>query len=643
MELVNLKSNGPVAASKPIQVKQALFIPGYLPGLSQPCVILDLELPAQISRQTLQHLDHVLAQAGLISTGPVPPHASVQAHGLLSRFVAGSFAVLERGGMPVAAQAIVVGKTSGSPGGLRLAVPSYVAPQATLKVLTWLAELMNLALEQRAVDGALAKLPALLKQLDQHAPRGINSRPFLHAAHEASVPVRHVWENVYQFGWGSRGRRLDSSLTDETSFISSQLSRSKRAAARAMRDAGIPVPRHEVARSPDHAVSIAVEMGYPVVVKPGDQDGGRGVAAGLKSEEAVRKAFGVARALSEEVLVEKHFEGHDYRVHVYKDEVFWVTHRMPGGVTGDGVNAVDRLLEQANADPRRGVKGSKSQLTKLELDEEATDLLAEQGFTPSSIPPAGLFVRLRRAANISSGGTPRPVLAQAHPDNLALAVRATRIIGLDLAGVDLLIPDISRSWLETGAAICEINPQPQYNDLNALAGAFHKLIAGDGRIPVVVVLGEQDSVFYQRLADALAPFGCVGTATPDEIRIGTTTVGRGPFRPYDAGLALLGDTAVDLAVVGFPDTSALATGMPVDAFDVLVLAGPMKNGGGADDWQRWRGFAAMLASMCRGSVIVNQDCVEWTAEGVDPGLKRAVLASSGRLPEAVSLALASRA
>jgi cyanophycin synthetase len=213
------------------------------------------------------------------------------------------------------------------------------------------------------------------------------------------------------------------------------------------------------------------------------------------------------------------------------------------------------------------------------------------------------------------------------------------VLRLDLAGVDLLMPDIRHSWLATGAAICEINAQPQYSP-GGHARVLQRLISKNGRIPVVVVLGDDDRDFYQRIAESLAQFGRAGTATSDEVRVGPDTVSKGPLRAYDAGIALLGDPAVDVAVIGISDlSSVLGTGMPVDLFDVLVLAGPMKDGDGAADWQRWHGFAAMLASMCRGSVILNQECAQWSAGDVRAGPKQMVPAAYSNLPEAVRRAM----
>ena len=268
----------------------------------------------------------------------------VQANALLGRVVAGTLAILERAGMPVAARPMVVGAAGGTPPMVRLALPSYGADQAILDALAWWVAQVNGVLAGRPAGDASTALAALVRKISRNAPRGTNSTPFLKAAHEARIPVRHLWGNVFQFGWGARARRLDSSLTDETPSLSTQLAGNKRAAARVMRNAGIPVPRHELVDSADEAVRVAGELGYPVVVKPADLEGGRGVAAGLRSEEAVRKAFKAARVMSRQVLVEKHVEGEDYRVHVHKGEAFWVSHRVPGSVTGNGKDTVAQLL-----------------------------------------------------------------------------------------------------------------------------------------------------------------------------------------------------------------------------------------------------------------------------------------------------------
>lgn len=306
--------------------------------------------------------------------------------------------------------------------------------------------------------------------------------------------------NTYQLGWGRRSRLLDSTFTDQTSVVGAMLARDKLACSATLREAGLPVPHQRRVRSADEAVRAAENLGYPVVVKPADQDGGRGVRAGLEAPEAVRRAYEAASALSQTVLVEEFLAGQDYRLQVFRDQVFWVVHRRPASVVGDGARCIRDLIEQTNH-IRALAKDSGYQtdpqieqgFSSISIDDEVIDWLARQGLSSHSVPPAGATVRLRGAANVALGGTRRAVLHEAHPDNLALAIKAASVLRLDLAGVDLIVPDIRRSWKEAGGGICEVNAQPQLSEhLPSLL--LPKLVAGHGRIPTIVLVGLPQSL-----------------------------------------------------------------------------------------------------------------------------------------------------
>jgi cyanophycin synthetase len=289
-----------------------------------------------------------------------------------------------------------------------------------------------------------------------------------------------------------------------------------------------------------------------------------------------------------------------------------VVERFPGGVTGDGLNTVAQLLVAVNGQPLRGKPGSKALLKHIPLDGEALSLLQEQGLDPQSVVSEGVFVRLRRAANVARGGTPVPVLDPVHPDNLALVVRATRVLRLDLAGVDLLIPDIRRSWLESGAAICEVNAQPQLWSTQP-AYLLGRLVQGQGRIPVVVVLGlSGDGAFIDGLRQTLSSQGWrVGMASPIGASIDGHRVRVEANNVFAAAQALICDPSVDLLLLCLADDGLLRTGLPVDRFDVLVLAGAAQTDAMAPSWPRWRGFALALLPACNGPV--NSDCAAWQA------------------------------
>lgn len=436
-------------------------------------------------------------------------------------------------------------------------------------------------LARAAAEGAADDAKSLFLQdvqtVGHFRASGSNVPRFVRAAYEMDVPFFLLPGDVYQYGQGSRARWMDSSFTDITPVISAKLARNKVLASALLRQSGIPVPSHQLAGDVETALQVAQRLGYPVVVKPADLDGGLGVAAGLCSEEEVRQAFAHARQLSQQILVEKHVEGRDYRLTVFNGEVNWAIERVPAGVMGDGLRTVAQLVDQVNADPRRGV-GPHAPLKRMELDQEALSLLSKEGLTTDSVPEDGRFVRLCRAANVASGGTPKAVFDRVHPDNARLAVRAAEALRLDLAGIDMLIPDITVSWRESGAAICEVNGQPNLGQTTAahLYGPMlQQLMDGAGRVPVTVVMGAHNPEAWVNALEQLwqSKGFRVGVALHDEVRAGGEIVHQGTLTPFAGGRMLVLDRRVDALLVVIGDDSVLRTGLPVDRCDFLFLAG----------------------------------------------------------------------
>ncbi|WP_158290041.1 acetate--CoA ligase family protein [Ramlibacter sp. WS9] len=603
----------PVSSAVPtvapaLSLDKAYRVPGYLPGMRQPALLVDVMVSRDASAQALKTFAKAIGKV-LPGAAEVALHPSFQSHPALGAVVRATQAILRQAGFSML-DPPTVHKSARAGAPLKLVVPAYVAQQEALDALYWASDLMNCVVERTPVASALAALPRVVERIDRHAPGDANTPAFLAAASAMDIPWRHVFGNVYEYGWGSRARRLESTITGATSAIGIAAAKDKRTTALLLRAAGIPVPHHELAGDADHAVRIAARIGYPVVVKPAAADGGLGVGAGLPNEAAVRRAFAAASEISEAILVEAFVKGNDYRVDVLDGEVYSVMHRVPGGVVGDGANSVARLLAKLNADPRRGERGTAASLKRIHLDAEAREFLSLQGLDANSIPPEGQVVRLRGAANVAMGATPFPVTDKAHPDNVALCVRAARVLGLDVAGVDLLIPDIGRSWLETGAGICEVNGKPKLPARN-VRGFLERLLPGEGRIPVVMVLGPQDESLYRTMAISLASLGRVGTAWEHEVRVGSAIVAKAPSDTFSAGQALLTDPAVDAAVIGISAGGAGHSGLPVDRFDVLVLAGTAPGAGPSAEWKRWQALALTLAPLCRGRIILDSECPQW--------------------------------
>lgn len=419
-------------------------------------------------------------------------------------------------------------------------------------------------------------LDRVLALLSAAAPLGTNTRPLLEAAYGRGVPVQRLASSSYQYGWGAHARWMESSFTDADSVISARLARDKRAAHALLRLAGLPVPAQRAVRSADDACRAAGQMGYPVVMKPADQDGGRGVEAGLQDETALRRAHARARTHSTQLVVERHIEGQDYRLGVLNGRLAWCTWREPAGVWGDGQATVSTLIDAANRDPRRSTRPG-AHMVPITLNAEARELLSEQGVALDVVPAKGTFVRLRRAANVSSGGRPVDVLANVHPDNAALAVQAARLFRLSLAGVDLITPDIGRSWREAGGAICEVNGQPQFSVTAPWVPAevVAETLGGQGRVPVVVVLTPcRWGPWAETLLDFMARMGLEGAgfALEDGLYLGRERVADART-PFDDVQGLLLDPRLRALVVASEARQWLRTGMPVDRIDLLIADG----------------------------------------------------------------------
>jgi cyanophycin synthetase len=446
-----------------------------------------------------------------------------------------------------------------------------------------------------------------------------NTVKFIRAAERRGIPWLRYVDRVYQFGYGAQARRLDGSFTDRTGNLATRIARNKHSASTALKAAGIPVPPQLLAGSLEACVEAARKLGYPVVVKPLAQDQGLGVAAGLGSEELVRKAFARARSYGRSVIVEKHVEGEDHRLLVVNGRMLSAALRVPGGVTGDGVHTVRELIDRVNADPGRGT--TKRGLIRLGLDEEALSLLDEAGLTPDSVPAAGRFVRVRRTANISTGGVPIDVTDAVHPDNRQLAERAARVIGLDIAGVDLLIPDIGRSWRDVGGAVCEVNAQPGMRvhwlahprrDLNG--EVLESLLEGDGRIPIAAITGTNGkTTTCQMLHRILRKAGVnSGVCTTQGTWIGDVLCSRENLSGHPGGWILLSDPTIEAAVIEMPRKGLIYFGAPFDRCDVAAFLNVQDDHVGRDGIETIEQMAELKAELlrrARRAVVVNGEDV----------------------------------
>ena len=454
-----------------------------------------------------------------------------------------------------------------------LSVPCY-QHSACAAILSLLLNTFNLHFAKITVDADFLekqfaeKSKELIEQIKAVGLEGFNSMHFLRAAYALNTPTIFLNGYVMQFGYGANARLMDSSFSDKTAIISVQLARDKLACSHLLNMAGLPVAKHFLIQSEQDAIEKAKLLGFPVVIKPSDNDGGRGVSTHLTSEDAVKIAFEKALSFSKNILLEKHIFGKDFRLHVVHGKVQTVLEREPGGVTGDGHLNVYQLIEKQNHE-RKNATDERRFLHPITIDHEVDRMLSDIGMDKDSIPSAGQFIRVRAASNVASGGIPVIIdKQQVHPDNCLLAERAAEILRLDIAGVDLLIPDIRVSWLISGAAICEVNAQPQMHT------SMHKptlqALLGDkgGRIPCLIYLSNSPSPqVTEQLLKALQTLGNgVGIASQEGAAIDNTLSAKDKGSIFNHTRALLIDPRLKslLIIINEQDASILQSGWPID-------------------------------------------------------------------------------
>ncbi|HTF87518.1 MAG TPA: cyanophycin synthetase [Planctomycetota bacterium] len=408
----------------------------------------------------------------------------------------------------------------------------------------------------------------------QRRALGPSTASLVRAAEERDIPwLRLNKHSLIQFGHGKYQRRIQATITSETRHIAVEIASDKEETNRILADLGLPVPRQALVYSESEAATAAARLGFPVVVKPLDANHGRGVSIGMRSGEDVRAAFAVAREHSRAVIVEQFIEGFDHRMLVVNGELIAAAKRMPGHVVGDGLHTVEQLVEIANQDPRRGV-GHEKVLTRLEFDHQAEQILTKAGLSRTSVPEVAQIVFLRATGNLSTGGTSIDVTDIVHPDNVEMAVRAARAVGLDVAGIDFLSTDISESYSATRGAICEVNAAPGFRMHVAPSEGKPRDVAGPvmdmlfppgtpSRIPIAAITGTNGKTTTTRMLAHIFKLAGhhVGLATTDGVYIDGHLTVEGDMTGPTSARMVLRDPSVDVAVLETARGGLLRSGM----------------------------------------------------------------------------------
>jgi cyanophycin synthetase len=461
-------------------------------------------------------------------------------------------------------------------------IVEYGEEEVGKRALALAIELVEAARENRPSD--LGAMVTELRKLNESVRLGPSTGSIVRAAEVRGIPSRRLTDgSLVLLGYGSRQRRIWAAETDRTSAIAESIAQDKELTKSLLSTVGVRVPQGRAAKTAEEAWEAAQAVGLPVVVKPRKGNQGKGVSVRLRTREAVMAAFPIAVEHDGEVIVEQHIEGDDFRLLVIGGKLIAAARREPPKVKGDGKSTIAELVEVENRDPRRGDDHSTS-LSKLRLDAIGLEMLAEQGLTPASVPAAGKVVVLRRNANLSTGGTASDITDEVHPDVARRAVEAAEMIGLDIAGIDIVATGIDQPLDVTGGAVVEVNAapglrmhlEPSSGTPRAVGTAVIESMFGrgdDARIPVVAVTGTNGKTTTTRcIAHLLQKTGRrVGMTCTDGIYVENRRIDTGDCAGPKSARSVLGHPRVDAAVLETARGGMLREGLGFDWCDVAVV------------------------------------------------------------------------
>lgn len=465
--------------------------------------------------------------------------------------------------------------------GIYQVVVQYTEEAVGRLALEWAEKLCLAVKVQTAFD--LNQALTELRDLDEDVRLGPSTGSIVDAAVLKGIPYRRLTEgSMVQFGWGSKQRRIQAAETDTTSAIAESIAQDKDLTKSLLLAAGVPVPIGRPAKNLEDAWQIALSIGLPIVVKPQDGNQGKGVTVNIVERELFNQAYETAARYGE-VLVEKFLPGSDYRLLVVGNKLIAAARREPPLVVGDGIHTVKELVDQVNADPRRG-DGHSTSLTKIKFDVIAIARLKLQDMEPNSVPEKGRRIILRNNANLSTGGTATDVTDDVHAEVAARVVVAAQMVGVDVCGVDVVCESVLKPLEEQNGGIVEVNAapglrmhiSPSFGKGRNVGKAIidYMYPNGDnGRIPVIAVTGTNGKTTTVRLTAHLLKANQlrVGMTNTDGVYVNGRQIDDGDCSGPRSARNVLMHPDVDAAVFETARGGLLREGLAFDRCQVAIV------------------------------------------------------------------------
>lgn len=423
-----------------------------------------------------------------------------------------------------------------------------------------------------------------MKEIRQNEGLGPSTASIIKEAEARNIPwIRLNRYSLCQLGYGANQKRIQATVTSQTSNIGVDLACDKEETKLLLEHAEVPIPKGDIIRT-ERGLEEAVEyVGFPLVIKPVNGNHGRGITTDINSMEEALIAFKEAKEISRLVIVEKFITGDDYRLLVINNKLVAAAKRTPAHVIGDGKSTIQELVDEVNKDERRGY-GHEKVLTEISINSLTLELLKENKLTPESVVAKGEFVKLKSTANLSTGGTAEDVTDLIHPYNIFMAERISKIIGLDICGIDIMAHDLTKPISESGGAVLEVNAGPGFRMHLQPTDGLPRNVGGhvvdmlfppgsDSRIPIIAVTGTNGKTTTTRLIAHIAKMRGkkVGYTTTDGVYIQNRLLMTGDCTGPVSAEFVLKDPTVNFAVLECARGGILRAGLGFKKCDIGVV------------------------------------------------------------------------
>ncbi len=423
-----------------------------------------------------------------------------------------------------------------------------------------------------------------MKEIRERTRIGPSTGSIVDEAKSRKIPwIRLNNQSLIQLGYGKNQVRFRATMTEKTSSIAVDLASNKEETKRLLEEQAIPVAKGMTITKEAEVTEAIKYIGFPLVFKPLNGNHGRGATINVKTQEEAVEAFKHAAEISRKVIVEKFVQGYDFRVLVIDHQMVAAAQRVPAHVIGDGELTLQELIDQENNDPRRGF-GHENVLTEITIDRDTLDLLSKEGLTLETIVEKGKHIMLKSTANLSTGGTSIDVTDLVHPQNVFFCERISKVIGLDICGIDIMAKNLTQPLTENGGVILEVNAAPGFRMHLAPSEGLARNVAApvldmlyppgkSARIPIIAITGTNGKTTTTRLIAHIAKNnGCrVGYTTSDGIYVQNTMMLKGDTTGPVSAEFILKDPTVDFAVLETARGGILRSGLGFNHCDIGVV------------------------------------------------------------------------